>query len=261
MTSSTVVLPARILRTRSSRSMGRRPGRGTAVGSGLKISSLPALSPARRGGRFVLRAMVDHCTLESMSMIEPAGEPKDRFHMTNVETETALRRFLLSRGFSLSDELTQNGATGPDIVATPPNGDAYFIEVIGYKKSAPARSRDFYEGLIRALARLSLGARRVVLACPYTFQDGLGQRVRYLDNAWLRIGHAFPELELWFVYTHGTSLSYASWNYWGRQTLDPPRIIDCSKRYPCRFGAPVSHSANEFHECYNRYHGSPPAAG
>lgn len=184
--------------------------------------------------------------------VEPADDPIDHFHMTNGEAETALRRFLLSRGFSLSDELNQNGATGPDLIATSPSEQIYYIEVIGYKKTGPARSRDFYEGVFRALARVRLGARKVVLACPFTFQDGLDQRVKYLGEAWLRLGSSFPELELWFIYPRGTMLSYASWNYWGSRILDPPKIIDWTAKTSCRFGPPVNCAAKEFHERYER---------
>jgi hypothetical protein len=172
--------------------------------------------------------------------------------MTNQETELALRTFLLSRSYELSEAVTINGATGVDIIARSSEGMTYYIEVIGYKKSPSQRSRDFYEAFFRAISRIRLGATRVVLACPWTFQDGLNQRVRYCDKAWLRIGSAFPELELWFVYPTGTQLSYASWNYWGNQILNPPEVIDCTHPFNCRFGVPAETASPEFHAIYNR---------
>lgn len=64
---------------------------------------------------------------DELRMITPASPPTDRFHMTNQETESALRCFLVSRSFSLSDALTQNGATGVDIIAKSPDDTIYYI--------------------------------------------------------------------------------------------------------------------------------------
>jgi hypothetical protein len=144
--------------------------------------------------------------------------------MTSAETEQNLRSFLLSRGYKLSQPLTINGATGPDLIAER-DGLKTYIEIIGYKASGSARSRDFYEAFFRCISRLRLGAEHIVLACPCHFRDGLRERVRNLGNAWLRLGTAFPELELWFVYPKPTVLGSAAWNAWGSEILDPPEIV------------------------------------
>jgi hypothetical protein len=92
--------------------------------------------------------------------------------MTNAETEDNLRAFLSSRGYTLSKRLTINGATGPDLIAER-DGLRTYIEIIGYKASRSARSRDFYEAFFRCLSRLRLGAEHIVLACPCHFRNGL----------------------------------------------------------------------------------------
>ena len=177
--------------------------------------------------------------------------------MTSAETEHNLRGFLLSRGYKLSEPLTINGANGPDLIAER-DGLKSYIEIIGYKPSGSARSRDFYEAFFRCIWRLRLGAEHIVLACPFHFRDGLNERIRNLGDAWLRLGSAFPELELWFVYPSPTLVTCAAWNCWGNESLYPPEVVSgllyraTVVRY--RFGPPIAGSPPEFFERYNRYH-------
>jgi hypothetical protein len=177
--------------------------------------------------------------------------------MTNAETETNLRAFLLSRGYTLSDPLTINGATGPDLIAER-DGLKTYIEIIGYKPSGSARSRDFYEAFFRCVSRLRLGADHIVLACPCHFRNGLLERIRNLGDAWLRLGSAFPELELWFVYPRPTKLSAAAWNSWGNEYLYPPEIVPefLNRAAVVRFpmGRPIAGSPPEYFEMYDRYY-------
>jgi hypothetical protein len=178
--------------------------------------------------------------------MKPAPLPANIHHMTNKETEDTLRVFLQSRGFNLSPKLEAPGANGTDIIASKTNHPTYHIEVIGYKRSASARSRDFYEACFRCLSRLKLGADKVVMACPFSFCLGLDQRVQNMGDAWLRLGKSFPELELWFVYPQGTQISYGSWNYWGRESLHPREHSSMQSNHD-RFGPPTADADEAFH--------------
>jgi len=177
--------------------------------------------------------------------------------MTNAETEQNLRSFLLSRGYTLSAPLTTNGATGPDLIAER-DGLKTYIEIIGYKPSGSARSRDFYEAFFRCISRLRLGAEHIALACPCHFRSGLDERIRNLGDAWLRLGTAFPELELWFVYPKPTLLTPAAWNSWGTEALYPPEVVTglLNRARVVRFplGRPISGSPPEYFEAYDRYY-------
>ena len=178
--------------------------------------------------------------------MKPAPLPANLHNMTNEETEDTLRVFLQSRNFVLSPKLKVSGENGTDIIASKPGHPTYHIEVIGYKRSSPARSRDFYEAFFRCLSRLKIGADKVVLACPFSFSLGLEQRVKNIGDAWLRLGKCFPELELWFVDPKGTSISYGSWYYWGNDSLHPKEIFEINS-YHDRFGPPIHSADEEFH--------------
>jgi hypothetical protein len=147
--------------------------------------------------------------------------------VSSADTETRIRSYLNARGYKLSPPHQTNGATGPDIIAEY-NGRKIFIEVIEYKSSRSARSRDFFECFFRCVSRLSLGADLIVLACPYAFQNGIAERTTHYNRGWLRLGCAIPELELWFVYQHKPAISCAAWNYWAEQYavgIHPEEII------------------------------------
>jgi hypothetical protein len=82
--------------------------------------------------------------------------------VSNQEIENCLRETLEHEGFSLSRKRA-HGETGVDIKATR-GEEQLFIESVGYKESAPARAKDFYEGFFRTVSRLDDGATRCVLA-------------------------------------------------------------------------------------------------
>jgi hypothetical protein len=129
---------------------------------------------------------------------------------TNKGTESVLRELLEKEGYELTTPRS-HGQTGPDIVAER-GADKIFIEVIGYKSSPPARSKDFFESFFRAVSRLKDGARKCVIALPSQFGRGLGARARQYGEAWTRIGKAFPELELWLVDDQKHTYKPEGWN-------------------------------------------------
>lgn len=130
----------------------------------------------------------------------------------NSECESCLRKLLINEGFKLSLQRA-SGETGVDILASKNNEDLH-IEVIGYKKTGPARAKDFYEIFFRAVSRLNNGAQNCVIALPKQFGVGLPARAGQHRVAWERIGKAFPELEIWLVDVDKGSYKKTSWVYW-----------------------------------------------
>lgn len=131
---------------------------------------------------------------------------------SSVDTEKCLRSILSSKGFTLSPERV-NGETGVDIIAVREQ-ETFHIEVIGFKSSPPARSKDFYESFFRAISRLKDGANCCVIALPKRFERGLPARARQYGLAWERIGTNFPELQIWLVDTECRAYEPTSWNQW-----------------------------------------------
>lgn len=129
-------------------------------------------------------------------------------------TESTLRACLKEEAYDLSVELV-NGETGVDVLATKLRKSIH-IEVIGFKSSGPARSRDFFQCFFRAVSRIQNGAARCVIALPARWESGLPLRARQYGAAWERIGTAFPELEIWLVDTDEGSYRVTDWNYWLR---------------------------------------------
>jgi hypothetical protein len=160
--------------------------------------------------------------------------------VTAADTEKRIRDYLLARGYKLSSAHEINGATGPDIVAEYGERKV-FIEVIGCKSNRSARSRDFFESFFRCVSRLKLDADLIVLACPHEFCDGIMERTTHYGRAWLRLGSAIPELELWFVYRHKPVISYAAWNYWAENYAIGIRPAEIVPPYRSRyaFGLPM----------------------
>ena len=130
----------------------------------------------------------------------------------NPEAEQCLRDLLEEEGYDLSYPL-RNGETGVDIKATK-GDDVWHIEVIGYKSSPPARSKDFYEVFFRAVSRLDDDATHCVIAIPEQARAGLPQRVQQYQTAWRRIAKAFPELEIWLVDVESKQYSRSTWGDW-----------------------------------------------
>ena len=133
--------------------------------------------------------------------------------ISNNQAEACLRTCLLKEGYELTPEL-ENGQTGVDIIATKGDEQLY-IEVIGFKKSPPARSKDFYEVFFRAISRLKNGAEKIVIVLPERFGNGLHQRAAHYGVAWEKLGDTFPELEIWLI-NCDSSPSYRrfKWNEW-----------------------------------------------
>lgn len=129
--------------------------------------------------------------------------------VTNSECETCLRKLLKDEGYKLSPKL-RNGELGVDIIAT--NGRTqYHIEVIGYKKAGPARSKDFYEVFFRAISRLNDGAKRLVIALPIQYGIGFRSRVNQYRVGWERIAKIFPDLNIWFIDVDNQAYERYSW--------------------------------------------------
>ncbi len=117
--------------------------------------------------------------------------------MSNAETEKLLRTFLVKNNFNLTPKRGM-GELGVDIIATK-GEKSYYIECIGYNKSNPIRSKEFFEVFFRAISRLNQNADSIVIALPNLFRKGISQRIKQYYVGWVRIGEAFPELEIWFV--------------------------------------------------------------
>lgn len=130
----------------------------------------------------------------------------------NDRTEACLRTLLADEGYELNKP-RRNGQTGVDIIATKGNEQLH-VEVIGFKSSPPARSKDFYEVFFRAISRIKDGATLCVIALPSRSADGLPLRARQYGIAWQRLGQAFPELQIWLVDVENQSYTRATWNEW-----------------------------------------------
>ena len=109
--------------------------------------------------------------------------------VTNESCESCLRDILIKEKYSLNKPRGK-GETGVDIKATK-NGQSIWIEVIGFKSSPPARSKDFYEVFFRAISRLKEGGNHAVIALPSRWGNGMHQRAMQYGDAWARIGQAF----------------------------------------------------------------------
>lgn len=131
----------------------------------------------------------------------------------NKDVEKSLRHFLQDNGYKLEIPERKNGETGVDIIALR-DGKGWHIEVIGFKESPPARSKDFYEVFFRAISRLKDGAEHIAIALPDRFRNGLPQRAKQYGIGWQRIGDAFPELEIWLVDAENNKVETTKWNDW-----------------------------------------------
>jgi hypothetical protein len=109
--------------------------------------------------------------------------------ISGKEVETVLRDTLAREGYEISRE-RKHGETGTDIVAQRGRENLH-IEAIAFKRSPPARAKDFYEVFFRAVSRLQNGATSCVIALPSRFGMGLPQRAKATGPAWCRIGDSF----------------------------------------------------------------------
>ena len=133
--------------------------------------------------------------------------------VTSASIENHLRKLLKTNGYTLVNRPRENGETGSDIIAGKPNENIH-IEVISFKSSGPARSRDFFQAFFRAISRIDLGATRCVIAMSGRFENGLPTRVKQYKTAWRRIGQVFPELEIWLVDCDEKKCKQTKWSDW-----------------------------------------------
>lgn len=132
--------------------------------------------------------------------------------VTNSDVEDCLREALVREGYAVSPKRS-HGETGVDIIAR--RGDLSFhIECIGYKSSAPARAKDFYESFFRCVSRLNDGASQCVIAVSERAEKGLPARAKQHRVAWMRIAQTFPELSIWLVDTHRHKYRKTTWKEW-----------------------------------------------
>jgi len=136
---------------------------------------------------------------------------------TNSETEQSLRIALKVKGLQLTKQ-RRPGETGVDIIASR-NGTSYHIEVIGFKTSPPARTRDFCQAFFQTISRLNEGASHCAIALLQKFSLGLHQRAKQYFVGWERIGLVFPELEIWLVDTDKNTYIATAWNSWLKQKI------------------------------------------
>jgi hypothetical protein len=132
----------------------------------------------------------------------------------NSTVEDCLRKCLTAEGYALSPRRAM-GEQGVDILATK-GSESIHIEVIGYKAAGAMRAKDFFEAFFKSVARLDLGAKRCVIAQAANAKVGLPARAAQRRTAWLRIGEAFPELELWFVDTDTGRYERSTWKEWAQ---------------------------------------------
>jgi len=130
----------------------------------------------------------------------------------NSAVDECLRSILMRDGFELNPPLSY-GQTGVDILASK-GGEDWHIECIGFKSSAPARAKDFFESFFRAISRLNDGAVHCVIALPRRFEVGLPARAAHYGVAWRRLADTFPELEIWLVDVVGDNLERTRWGEW-----------------------------------------------
>lgn len=132
---------------------------------------------------------------------------------SNELTETCLRDCLHNEGYELSRRRGY-GETGVDIIASKDKKE-FYIEVIGFKKNPPQRTKDFCVVFFGAISRLKEGAESLVIALPERFGNGLNQRASQYGEGWKRLGIAFPELEIWLVNCEKPySYKRTKWNDW-----------------------------------------------
>jgi len=133
----------------------------------------------------------------------------------NQDVERSLRERLEAEGCILSKP-RDHGETGVDILATK-DGEAFHIEVIGYKSTGPARAKDFYQVFFRAVSRLNDDATHCIIALPQQFKEGLPQRAKQHRIAWKRIGDVFPELEIWLIDVEHKTYKKTEWRSYLKQ--------------------------------------------
>jgi len=127
------------------------------------------------------------------------SKKRKKSYPSNNQTEKALRAALGSEGKAILEPMKKIGETGPDIIVRD-ESDEIVVEVIPYKQNAVSRKQSFMCGLYTVLSRLDpQGRKKVALAMPQQFKDGLPKRIANACEYFARLSKACPELEFWFV--------------------------------------------------------------
>lgn len=112
--------------------------------------------------------------------------------------EELVRKKLDGQGFKMNHHKKHAGIS-PDIIAEKDEMTLY-VEVIGFKASPKAASRDFYEVFFRAFAQLEqVDSEYIIIAMPIQFLQDMKKRIEGMKNAWVRLCIAFPEIRVYFV--------------------------------------------------------------
>ncbi|MBK8395324.1 MAG: hypothetical protein IPL26_08790 [Leptospiraceae bacterium] len=112
--------------------------------------------------------------------------------------EELVRKKLDNQGFKMNFHKKQIDVM-PDIIAEKDNITLY-IEVIGFKSSPKAATRDFYEVFFRAFTQLEHpDSEYIVIAMPIQYLQDMKKRIETMKNAWVRLCIAFPEIRVYFV--------------------------------------------------------------
>ena len=129
--------------------------------------------------------------------------------MANVKQDKVVRCFdkifLKRMRPPLLHKKSRGDNRGPDRVLER-NGKRYYLEAIGWTEKPRGKNQsDFWKAFSQAIARLNKKSQWgqpdiSVILLPFKFSNGWQDRVSQLgEEVWLRIGKAFPELEIWFV--------------------------------------------------------------
>jgi hypothetical protein len=125
-------------------------------------------------------------------------ENKKEKPIKRKHVEELVRKKLDTQGYKMNHHKENVGAS-PDIIAEKDDVTLY-IEVIGYKSSPNAASRDFYEVFFRAFAQLEqLDSEHIVIAMPIQYLNDMKKRIESMKNAWVRLCIGFPEITVYFV--------------------------------------------------------------
>jgi hypothetical protein len=132
---------------------------------------------------------------------------------TNKDTEFSIREILKSEGYILNNP-RQIGELGIDIIATK-GKELLYIDVIGYKKSGPARARDFFESFFRIVSRIDNTDKKYIIALPKEWRKGLISRAqKYYRVAWERLAQVFPEISIWLIDIEKKNIEKTKFCFW-----------------------------------------------
>ena len=125
-------------------------------------------------------------------------ETKKEKQIKRKYVEELVRKKLDSQGYKMNHHQDRVGVS-PDIIAEKDDVVLY-VEVIGFKSSARAATRDFYEVFFRAFAQLEQpDSDQIIIAMPIQFLKDMKKRTESMKNGWVRLCIAFPEITVYFV--------------------------------------------------------------